>query len=197
MLIACHECDLLQRETELPARGVVRCARCAAVLYRSHPDAVNRALAYTTAAGIAFVLANAFPLVGLRLNGELIETTLFGTAKALYADGMHTVAAVVFVTTFVAPLIELAAMARLLVPLRFGGLRPAGPRIFRALRAIAPWRMVEVMMLGVLVALVKLGHLAEIVLGVALWSLAGLVVLMAAAASTFEPREIWARRERA
>jgi paraquat-inducible protein A len=55
--------------------------------------------------------------------------------------------------------------------------------------------MVEVLMLGVLVALVKLGHLAEIVLGVALWSLAALVVLMAAAASVFEPHDMWARPE--
>jgi paraquat-inducible protein A len=55
--------------------------------------------------------------------------------------------------------------------------------------------MVEVMMLGVLVALVKLAHLAEIVLGAALWSLAALVVLLAAAAATFEPRELWAHRQ--
>jgi paraquat-inducible protein A len=82
-LIACHECDLLQREVELPARAVARCARCSAVLYRNRPDAINRALAYTTAAAIAFVLANAFPLVGMSLKGELVETTLFGTAKAL------------------------------------------------------------------------------------------------------------------
>ena len=60
---------------------------------------------------------------------------------------------------------------------------------------ITPWGMVEVMMLGVLVALVKLAHLAEIVLGVALWSLAALVILLAAAAAAFEPRDLWARLE--
>jgi paraquat-inducible protein A len=195
LLIACRECDLIQREVELPARGSARCARCSAVLYRNRPDAVNRALAYTTAAAVAFMLANVFPLVGMSLKGELVETTLFGTAAALYAGGMRTVAAVVFVTTFVAPLIELAAMACLLLPLRFSALPSAGPRMFRAMRMIQPWRMVEVMMLGVLVALVKLAHLAEIVLGVALWSLAALVILLAAATSAFEPRDLWARPE--
>ena len=88
-------------------------------------------------------------------------------------------------------------MARLLLPLRFGALPPAGPRMFRALRMITPWRMVEVMMLGVLVALVKLAHMTEIVLGIALWLLAALVVLLAAAASAFEPRELWARLQTA
>ena len=192
-LIACHECDLLQREIALPAGGTARCARCGGVLYRNSPDAVNRALAYVTAAGIFFVLANAFPLVGLRLKGELIVTTLIGTAQAMWVDGMRAVAAMVFVTIFVAPLIELLALARLLLPLRFPSLPLAPPRTYRALRAITPWRMVEVLMLGVLVALVKLAHIAELVIGVALWSLGALVILLAAAAATFDPREVWSR----
>ena len=178
----------------LPVRGVARCARCAAVLYRSRPDAVDRGLAYTAAGAVAFTLANTFPLVGLRLKGELIQTTVFGTAQALYADGMRTVAAIVFVTVVVAPLVQLAAMGRLLLPLRFPWLPPAGPRALRALRAITPWGMVEVLMLGVLVALVKLSHLAEIVPGVALWSLGALVVFLAAAASQFDPRVLQLRR---
>src|SRR5829696_7100517 len=97
-LIACHECDLLQHEPAMPAHGTALCARCSAVLYRTRPEAANRALAYTTAAAIAFVLANTFPLVGLRMKGDLIETTLFGMARALYAGDMRTVAAIVFVT---------------------------------------------------------------------------------------------------
>jgi paraquat-inducible protein A len=196
-LIACHECDLLQHEVELPSRGTARCARCAAVLYRSQPDSVNRALAYAAGAAVLFVLANTFPLVGLRLKGEVIETTLFGTAQALYADGMHTVAAIVFATIFVAPLIELVAMLRLLLPLRLHRLRLPSPRFFRALRLITPWRMVEVLMLAVLVALVKLSDIAEVILDVALWSLGGLVVLLAAAAATFDAHELWARYEEA
>ena len=167
------------------------------MLYRNSPDAVNRALAYVTAAGIFFVLANAFPLVGLRLKGELIVTTLIGTAQAMWVDGMRTVAAMVFVTIFVAPLVELLALARLLLPLRFSSLPVAPPRIYRALRAITPWRMVEVLMLGVLVALVKLAHMAELLIGVALWSLGALVILLAAAAATFDPREVWSRYDAA
>jgi paraquat-inducible protein A len=192
-LVACHECDLLQREVELPEGGAALCARCGAHLYRSTLGSVDRALAYTAAGAVFFVLANTFPLVGLRLNGELIQTTLYGTAKAMYLGDMRTVAAVVFVTIFVAPLIELIALAGLLLPLKFPSFPPAGARVYRTLRAITPWRMTEVMMLGVLVALVKLAHLAEVMLGVALWSLGGLVVMLAAAASTFEPRIVWAR----
>src|SRR3954471_18409805 len=184
-LIACHECDLLQQETDLPARGTALCARCGATLYRNRPDSVERALAFTVGGLVLLVISNAFPLVGLRIQGEVIQTTLFGASRALYADGMRTVAAVVFISIVVAPLIELLAMMFLLLPLQFNRVPRAGVTLFRALRAVQPWRMVEVLLLGVLVALVKLAHIAEVVPGVALYSVGALVFVLAAAVSTF------------
>jgi paraquat-inducible protein A len=52
--------------------------------------------------------------------------------------------------------------------------------------------MVEVFMLGVLVALVKLAHIASAIPGVALWSLGALMLLIAAVAASFDPRRVWA-----
>jgi|SRR5262245_6683224 len=49
-LIACHECDLLQREVPLAPGGAARCPRCGAVLYRNTPDGLDRTLAYTLGA---------------------------------------------------------------------------------------------------------------------------------------------------
>ena len=76
-LIACEECDLLQHEVPLPQGGVARCRRCGAELYRSHPDALERTLALTIAAVVLFAMANVFPIVGLKLQGQVIQTTLF------------------------------------------------------------------------------------------------------------------------
>jgi paraquat-inducible protein A len=191
--MACHECDLLQREILLPERGTATCARCGAVLYRRNPHSIERSLAIATAASMLFLLANVFPLVGLRVGGELVQTTLFGAARAIYANDMKILGVVVLITTVVAPLIELVAMLALLVPLWGRRVPLAGASLLRAMRAVQPWRMGEVLMLGVLVALVKLAHIAEVIPGIALWSLGGLVVLTAAGMSTFDPRELWAR----
>jgi paraquat-inducible protein A len=196
-LIACHECDLLQRELNLPPGGTARCVRCKATLYRNRTASLDPALAYAIAGVILYVIANAFPVVGLQVKGEIVQTTLFGAARALYADGMKTLAALVLVTTVIAPLIELLAMLGLLLPLRFGRPSRHSARLFRAMRAIQPWRMVEVMMLGVLVALVKLAHMAEVIPGIALWSLAALVILLAACVATFDPRPLWAKLDAA
>ncbi|HZZ14011.1 MAG TPA: paraquat-inducible protein A, partial [Paraburkholderia sp.] len=94
-LLACHECDLLQRELPLPRLGVLRCRRCDAELWRSRPDSVDRALAFTLGAIVLFAIGNAFPMVGLDVNGLLVQTTLLGAARVLYDDGMWPIAALV------------------------------------------------------------------------------------------------------
>ncbi|SMG59456.1 paraquat-inducible protein A [Paraburkholderia susongensis] len=192
-MIACHECDLLQRELPLPPGGVLRCRRCNAELSRSRPDSVDRALAFTLSAMVLFVVGNAFPMVGLDVNGDLVQTTLLGAARVLYDDGMWPLAGLVLATTFVMPLLQMATMIYLLVPLRFGRLPYRFDVVFRLLQLARPWGMTEVLILGMLVALVKLAHIASVVPGTALWTFGALMVLLAAASGAFDPREFWER----
>jgi paraquat-inducible protein A len=193
MLIACHECDLLQREVPLPQGGVARCGRCDAILYRSRPESLERTLALTAGAILLFILANAFPIVGLALQGQVIQTTLWNTVHTLWNEDMKSVSALVFATTIAMPALQLAAFTYLLLPLRLGRVPSYFAPVFRMLQAVRPWGMVEVFMLGVLVSLVKLAHLAGIVPGIALWSFAALMLVMAAITSVFDPRSLWAR----
>ena len=192
-VIACHECDLLQREVPLPRGGVVRCGRCGAELYRSHPDSFERSLALTAGAIVLFAIANAFPIVGLKLQGQVIQTTLFHAVQTLWNEDMKSVGMLVFVTTMLVPALQLFALTYLLLPLRLGRAPPHFALVFRMLQAVRPWGMVEVFMLGVLVSLVKLAHLAGVVPGIALWSFGALMFLMAAVAAVFDPRDLWAR----
>jgi paraquat-inducible protein A len=196
-LIACHECDLLQREVPLPRGGVAHCRRCGATLYRSHPESLERTLALTVGAVVLFVIANAFPIIGLQLQGQVIQTTLFHTVRTLYDEDMKSVAALVFVTAILMPALQLLALTYLLLPLRLGHLPPYFASVFRVLQAARPWAMVEVFMLGVLVSMVKLAHLAGLVTGLALWSFAALMLVMAAIAATFDARALWARADTA
>jgi paraquat-inducible protein A len=192
-LIACHECDLLQRELPLPRNGVLRCRRCNAELSRSHTNSLERALAFTLTAIVLFVIGNAFPIVGLEVNGDLVETTLLGAVRVLYDDGMWPIAGLVFATTFLMPLLQMSAMAYLLLPLRFGRVPYRSDQIFRVMLLARPWGMTEVLILGMLVALVKLAHIASVVPGTALWSFGALMLLLAAASAAFDPHEVWAR----
>jgi paraquat-inducible protein A len=192
-LLACHECDLLQREVRLAPGGAARCHRCGAQLYRSRPHELDRVPAYTLGAFILYVVSNAFPIVGLSINGELVQATLLGAVRGIYADGDWLVAALVLITAVIAPFVQMVAMTWLVLLMRLGRVPKNFATVFRVLAFTRPWGMVEVLMIGVMVALVKLAHMAEVVPGIALWSLAGSMFLLAAAGAAFDPHFLWSK----
>ena len=194
-LHACHECDLLQRETPIPAGGRACCWRCGALLYRCTRDGLDRTLALTLGAAILMIIANWFPIVALDAQGNHTSTTLFGSVRTLYDDEMRSVAVLVFATTILMPALDIGAMLYMLLPLKLGWVPTGFPAMFRLVQMVRPWGMVEVFMLGTLVSLAKLGHLAHVVPGIALWSFGTLMFLVAAAAASFDVHELWARVE--
>jgi len=190
-LTACHECDLLQRKPILPSGGIACCRRCKAVLFRRTPNSLDRALAYTLGAAILFIIANMFPIVGLEVQGNANATSLYGAVESIWKNDMEGVASLVFATTILIPAVEISLMLYVLVPLKFGRLPGEVSAILRILQSVRPWSMTHVFILGVLVALVKLAHLAHVVPGVALWAFGGLVLSLTAAVATFNTHELW------
>ena len=191
-MTACPECDLLLRELTVPvSAGTVRCPRCGAVLYRVSRDALERSLALTCAALLLLLIGNLFPLVGLNIQGHHVETTVLGAARQLWRDDMSLIALVLLVTTVLMPLIELGALVWVLLPLRSGRRPPGFVALFRALQLAHPWAMVEVFILGVLVSLVKLSHLADVLPGPAIWCFGALMLVLTALSSLFDSRALW------
>ena len=191
-LIACHDCDLLQREIPLRPGCIASCRRCGAVLYRNATDSIDRTLAYTSAAGVLFLVANCFPIFTIEIQGDRSAINLYGAVLSLWDQGMKSISVLVFVTAILMPAVELASMIYLLAPLKYGRV-PAGCAAFmRTLKYVEPWGMLEVFMLGILVSLVKLTGSFKVVPGIALWSFGGLTLLLAAAASSFSARDVWA-----
>ncbi len=195
LITACPECDLLQLEIELPPSGAARCRRCGALLYRNIRQSLDRTIAFLLAAAVLYLVANLFPIVGVNAQGERSSTTLFGAVYVLYKHEMPAVAFMMLVTTILAPALEITAMLYLLLPVRAGRIPAGFARIFRAVQEVKRWNMVEVLLLGLLVSLVRLTRFTDVTPDLALWSFAGLTFLMTAAAASFDPHEIWARAE--
>lgn len=194
-LVACPHCDLLQRLPSLAPGTVARCPRCDAELGRARADSLNRTLALTVAALVLYVIANTFPMLGLTAVGHQASTTVFGGAHQLWVDGRTTVAGLVLFTAVLAPGLQIA----LLLAIVLGAHRPKVPKWVGALLRAHPtartWSMIEVMLLGVLVALIKIAELATVIPGTALFALGALVFVFAAIQSSFDPREVWERIE--
>lgn len=191
-VLSCHECDLLIRDASLSACAItVACPRCGAELYRVGKNSLERCLALTCAAMVLLLIANLFPIVGLNIQGHQVETTVFGAARQLWRDDMPIVASLLLLTTVLMPLVELCALSWLLFPLWHGCRPPWFIPVFRTLQLAHPWAMVEVFILGVLVSLVKLSHLAEVLPGTAIWCFGALMLLLALLSSTLDHRELW------
>jgi len=192
-LVACQHCDLLQHLPPVPEGGSARCPRCDEDLYRHRVDSIHRTLALAIAAAVLYIVANTVPMLGLTIVGRAASTTVFGGAQQLWADKRETVAMLVLFTAIVAPALQIGFMLTIVL----GALR-ARPRrwvavLLRHHHAVRTWSMIEVMMLGVLVALTKIADYATVVPGTALFVLGALVFVLAAMESSFDPREVWER----
>ncbi|KIA79425.1 paraquat-inducible protein A [Chromobacterium amazonense] len=193
-LTACHDCDLLLR---LPpageGRATIRCPRCGAALYEQGTDAPSTSCALLLAGVVAFAIANCYPVLMLEVAGNRNAATLWQTALALHGQNMPEVALLVLFTGIVMPALALCSMLYLQLPLLLGKAPPGFAVIMRLYGMARPWCMVEVFLLGVLVSLVKLVHLANVHPGIGLWAFFGLIVLMTASAVRFRPYRLWER----
>lgn len=192
-LTECPECGLLQRNPVLPPHGYAECARCGAVLHRDRPDSLNRTLALTVAGLVLFVVANSFPFLSFEMGGQSTRTTLLTGVAELYRGGNWFIASTVLFTSILAPGLELLLLLLVLVPLMLGRLPAWLPQLFRWVRTLAPWGMMDVFMLGILVSVVKLSELATIVPGASLFAFVFLILVLAAAQAALAPDLVWSR----
>lgn len=192
-LIACPDCDLLQRVPPLFPGGKARCPRCRKVVAARKRDSLDRTLALTLAAAIAFIVGNVTPLMGLSAVGRTASTTIIGGVQEMWMTGEKITALLVAFCVVFAPAVQIGfLLAVLLAARRFPAPAWAG-MLLRWVEFHQPWAMVEVMMLGILVALVKIAELATVIPGVGMFAVGALIFLLAAMVAAFDPEEVWER----
>ena len=193
--VACPECDLLQRLPVLPPGSKARCPRCGYMVASRTTDPVDRPLALTIAALIALIIANTTPLMGLSAVGRSASTTIVGGAYDMWRQGQEVTAMIVAFCAVIAPTAYLLFLLTVLLAVR----RPPAPQwvgeMLRWADSMRPWSMNEVMLLGILVALIKIAELATVDAGIGMYAVGALVLLFPAIMVTFDPSEIWRRVE--
>ncbi|MBV8470724.1 MAG: paraquat-inducible protein A [Burkholderiaceae bacterium] len=190
--LACAECDaLFRRPHPLPAGSSVFCLRCGALLCQPLPEHLDAPLALALAGVITLLLAHLFPVIGLEVQSQMHGITLWGAATHLYDEGAWILSALIVGTTLIFPAAELLAICYLLFPLRMRRIAPGFAMVLKALQSVKPWVMVEVFMLGVLVAVVKLAGVGTIVAGTGMASFFALMALLAGSSLTFPMQSLW------
>ena len=206
-LIACEECDALHRRSSVDGVGEAskdivpsgrhyECRRCGATLGLARHAAFDLPLSLALAGLVALVIAHTNNILVIDIQGQVRSATLWAAAWTLYDEGAWFMSLLVLFTTLLNPLIEMGAVVYVLLPLRSGQQARGFDVVLRAMQAVGPWVMVEVFMLGVLVAFVKLNGLASVIPGPGLWAFGAVMILSAAMASAFDHEHVWASTAR-
>lgn len=193
---ACHECDLIHQLPDVPAGGVARCARCDSVLYRPRKDSLNRTLALALAGTILFIIANTFPFIAFKIGAQVRQTTLATGIYELFNQNMGLIASLVLITVVIVPAINLCCLLYIIFPLQLNRVPKFMVPVFRLYLMLKPWGMMEIFMLGILVSAVKLGKMATIIPGAALFAFMALIFVQAAMAVTLDSHLIWEQLNR-
>jgi paraquat-inducible protein A len=191
-LIGCHTCNqLLRLPSEEAEHG--HCPRCGAHLHRRKPDSLARAWALMIAAVILYVPANLYPVMTVIYLGQGEPSTIMGGVIMLLHEGMVPVALLVFFASVMVPVLKIAGLTFLLVSVQKRSTwRPRQRTVlYRVIEGVGRWSMVDVFMIAILTALVKLGALASIEPGHGAVAFSGVVILTMVAAMSFDPKLIW------
>lgn len=190
-LIACHECDLLLRKPLTSTGEKVECPRCGYELYTHRSQVVRRSLALVITALLLYLPANFLPIMQLNLLGQVTEDTVWSGVLGLYSSGMQSIAVVVFLCSMAVPLLKLLCQFAVLLSIRLDIGRSYGLLLYRIYHHMREWGMLEVYLMGILVAIVKLVDLADLSIGLGLFCFIALLLVQVWLEVTMSPHQIW------
>lgn len=189
--MCCKTCGLVQRMEELQAGSRALCARCNFEIHRRIPGSVSRSLALAIGAAILYTPANIYPIVSVDYWGMHQTTTIFQGVHGLFKSGSYLIGALIFCTSILTPAMKIIGLILINATVRWGRWAKFRTWVYRIIRLVDPWNMLEVTMLAIMVALAEVGKIATVHPGAGVFSFAAVVVLTIAATLAFDPRVIW------
>ncbi len=184
--VGCECCGLV-------SRGVHACPRCGAALHARKPNSLSRAWAFLFAAAVLYIPANLLPVMTVISFGQGSPSTIFSGVVELAQANMWPLAALVFFASITVPVLKMIGLVYLLVSA--GRRSTANLRrrttIYRLVEGFGRWSMIDVFMISILTALVRLGAIATILPGPGAIAFCSVVILTMLSAMSFDPRLMW------
>lgn len=190
-LFNCHDCRLLVAIP--PCHGHCCCPRCGAALHPRKPNSLSRTWALVCAAIILYIPANVLPITITSALGSRQTDTILSGVIYFMKSGSWEIAAVIFIASVFVPFAKLLILIFLLLSVHFrSAWRPKDRTVlYRLTEMVGRWSMVDIYVVTILVAMVKLGIVATVEAGPAAVYFAAVVVITMFAAESFDPRLIW------
>lgn len=187
----CRHCGELMRQVEACDDEALLCPNCQLPLQAAQPNWVQPATALSVAAVVLFMISNCFDFLSLKLVGFEQGASILSGVGALLAHDQWLLAALVFSTIFLFPLLEISALLYLLVPFQLKRRLPGQVAVLRWLIRAQPWSMMEIFLLAILVTSVKLGDMASLIPGISMYAFFCLVPILAITYGLVDKQCLW------
>ena len=192
---ACHDCDLLLPIHDITENKVARCPRCNAVLYRHKKNSINKTLAFSLSALLFYIPANTLPILTLDVYGNTGRNTMLNGVYRLWEQGYWWMAFLVAICSILMPLFELVLLLTISIAIKRQRYSPMLPFTIKLQHLTSSWAMLEVYLLGIIVAIVKMSDLGDLVLGQALVCYLVLLAFTLCALQSYDRHHAWLATE--
>ncbi|MBJ2231063.1 paraquat-inducible protein A [Pseudomonas simiae] len=175
--IICEHCDSVFEYVMLESGQTAFCTRCKGVLQQGSTFTIEQLFAISIASALLFVFANVFSVIDVSFQGVGNQAILWSSVWALAQGEVTPIAFVAGLCIILAPGLQIALLCWLLGFANRHRRAPGFERCMRLLVDLKPWSMLEVCLLGILVALIKLNGLLDVRPGLGLLALVLLCVV--------------------
>ncbi len=193
--LACPECDLLLQQTVSVVGDKLHCPRCNYLLHRPRTQSVARTFALSLTGLFLLLPANLLPTVGVKILGNTHDGTLLSGVVTLFNEGMWAVSLIVFLSSILFPMLSIILSLLISGHLYFNRGNRHLNQWLRTLQHIEEWAMLEVYLLGIIVACVKLASMAELKFGFGLSAFVLLLLVTVTLANNFDSMLFWQQIE--
>jgi len=190
-LHSCDACGLLSRPASGEDEG--SCPRCGQDLGFRKAASLQRTWAFLLAAAICYVPANLLPVLTTTTAAGADSDTILQGVVLLWSPTGWPLSLIVLGASIMIPSAKILALAYLLISVQHGSLENNAQRVrlYRVVRFIGRWSMVDVFVDTFTAALVQLQPLMSVEPAPGLLFFAAVVVLTMLAVESFDPRLIW------
>jgi paraquat-inducible protein A len=190
---ACEHCDWVNTIPPMQVGERLHCTRCGHVILSLYPDAARQMLLNGGSALLMLLMSLSFVFLGFSAKGTMQQITLLDCIYGLLSEDYFSLGVIMTITLLVLPIACLTAVILIALAMKQRQVRWVPYGLVHAMKAMQPWLMADVFLLGGLVALVKLHSLADIQLGLSFWAFCAFTLLLIRTMSFVDYRWIWHR----
>ena len=178
----------------LPVDQLV-CPRCHAKGHARRKNSLQWTMALLVTSILLYLPANILPIMITDLLGDEMPSTILAGVILLWSEGSYPVALVIFIASIMVPTLKMIALAWLCWDAKGHGRRDSERMhlIYEVVEFVGRWSMIDVFVIAVLSALVRIGGLMNIYPAMGALMFALVVIMTMFAAMTFDPRLSWDR----